>query len=117
MKRASCTICWSRHRRATRASVNACSTLPSTGCVNRECRVVLWTASPNDSARRLFEGRGFRSTMIEMTLELEGDSRPRARSPRRVALPPGLKTRRGSEGSWQVADLVRPRIRIAQCFN
>src|SRR5687767_197865 len=33
-------------------------------------RVVLWTASPNDSARRLFEGRGFRSTMVEMTLEL-----------------------------------------------
>ena len=34
-------------------------------------RVVLWTATPNDSARRLFEGRGFRSTMVEMTLELE----------------------------------------------
>jgi ribosomal protein S18 acetylase RimI-like enzyme len=34
-------------------------------------RVVLWTASPNDSARRLFEGRGFRSTMLEMTLELQ----------------------------------------------
>jgi ribosomal protein S18 acetylase RimI-like enzyme len=33
-------------------------------------RVVLWTATPNDSARRLFEGRGFRSTMTEMTLEL-----------------------------------------------
>ena len=33
-------------------------------------RVVLWTATPNDSARRLFEGRGFRSTMVEMTLEL-----------------------------------------------
>ena len=39
-------------------------------------RVVLWTASPNDSARRLFEGRGFRSTMVEMTLELKDDSRP-----------------------------------------
>ena len=39
-------------------------------------RVVLWTASPNDSARRLFEGRGFRSTMVEMTLELEDGPRP-----------------------------------------
>ena len=34
-------------------------------------RVVLWTATPNDGARRLFEGRGFRSTMVEMTLELD----------------------------------------------
>jgi ribosomal protein S18 acetylase RimI-like enzyme len=34
-------------------------------------RVVLWTAVPNQSARRLFERRGFRSTMIEMTLELD----------------------------------------------
>lgn len=34
-------------------------------------RVVLWTAAPNDTARRMFEGRGFRSTMIEMTLELD----------------------------------------------
>jgi GNAT superfamily N-acetyltransferase len=34
-------------------------------------RVVLWTAAPNDVARRLFERRGFRPTMIEMTLELE----------------------------------------------
>ncbi len=34
-------------------------------------RVVLWTAAPNDIARRLFERRGFRSTMIEMTLELD----------------------------------------------
>jgi hypothetical protein len=33
-------------------------------------RVVLWTAAPNDPARRLFERRGFRSTMVEMTLEL-----------------------------------------------
>src|SRR5688572_20275997 len=33
-------------------------------------RVVLWTASSNDNARRLFERRGFRSTMVEMTLEL-----------------------------------------------
>ena len=34
-------------------------------------RVVLWTAAPNDIARRLFERRGFRPTMIEMTIELE----------------------------------------------
>lgn len=33
-------------------------------------RVVLWTAARNDGARRLFERRGFRSTMVEMTLEL-----------------------------------------------
>lgn len=33
-------------------------------------RVVLWTASPNDMARRLFETRGFTPTMVEMTLEL-----------------------------------------------
>jgi len=39
-------------------------------------RVVLWTATPNDGARRLFEGRGFRSTMIEMTLELDGLAGP-----------------------------------------
>ena len=33
-------------------------------------RVVLGTAAQNDGARRLFERRGFRPTMIEMTLEL-----------------------------------------------
>ena len=33
-------------------------------------RVVLGTAAQNDTARRLFEQRGFRPTMIEMTLEL-----------------------------------------------
>jgi GNAT superfamily N-acetyltransferase len=33
-------------------------------------RVLLWTAAPNDTARRLFERRGFRPTMTEMTLEL-----------------------------------------------
>ena len=32
-------------------------------------RVVLGTAAQNDTARRLFERRGFRPTMIEMTLE------------------------------------------------
>ena len=33
-------------------------------------RVVLGTAAQNDRAQRLFERRGFRPTMIEMTLEL-----------------------------------------------
>jgi ribosomal protein S18 acetylase RimI-like enzyme len=33
-------------------------------------RVVLGTAAQNANARRLFERRGFRPTMIEMTLEL-----------------------------------------------
>jgi ribosomal protein S18 acetylase RimI-like enzyme len=33
-------------------------------------RVVLGTAAKNDRARRLFQRRGFRPTMIEMTLEL-----------------------------------------------
>jgi GNAT superfamily N-acetyltransferase len=33
-------------------------------------RVVLGTAAQNDAARRLFDKRGFRPTMIEMTLEL-----------------------------------------------
>jgi len=33
-------------------------------------RVVLGTAAQNDRARRLFERRGFRPTMVEMTLEL-----------------------------------------------
>jgi GNAT superfamily N-acetyltransferase len=33
-------------------------------------RVMLWTATPNDAARRLFESRGFKATMVEMTLEL-----------------------------------------------
>jgi GNAT superfamily N-acetyltransferase len=34
-------------------------------------RVVLWTAAPNEAAHRLFARRGFRSTMVEMTLELD----------------------------------------------
>jgi GNAT superfamily N-acetyltransferase len=34
-------------------------------------RVVLGTAAQNEPARRLFEHRGFRQTMIEMTLEIE----------------------------------------------
>lgn len=33
-------------------------------------RVVLGTAAQNDTAQRLFKRRGFRPTMIEMTLEL-----------------------------------------------
>lgn len=33
-------------------------------------RVLLWTASPNTRARRLFERLGFRATMTEMTKEL-----------------------------------------------
>ncbi len=33
-------------------------------------RVLLWTAAPNDRARRLFERLGFRPTMVEMTKEL-----------------------------------------------
>ena len=34
-------------------------------------RVLLWTAAPNDTARRLFERLGFRHTMTEMTKELD----------------------------------------------
>ena len=33
-------------------------------------RVMLWTSTSNDAARRLFEQSGFRPTMTEMTLEL-----------------------------------------------
>ena len=33
-------------------------------------RIVLWTASPNEAARRLFERLGFRHTMTEMTREI-----------------------------------------------
>ena len=33
-------------------------------------RVLLGTAAQNETAQRLFERRGFRKTMIEMTLEL-----------------------------------------------
>jgi ribosomal protein S18 acetylase RimI-like enzyme len=33
-------------------------------------RIVLWTAAPNDAARRLFERLGFRHTMTEMTREI-----------------------------------------------
>jgi ribosomal protein S18 acetylase RimI-like enzyme len=34
-------------------------------------RVVLWTATKNEDAQRLFHTLGFRDTMTEMTLELE----------------------------------------------
>ena len=37
-------------------------------------RVVLSTAEKNVAAQRLFEGAGFRRTMIEMTRELDGDA-------------------------------------------
>jgi GNAT superfamily N-acetyltransferase len=33
-------------------------------------RVLLWTAAPNERARRLFEAHGFAATMVEMTREL-----------------------------------------------
>lgn len=33
-------------------------------------RVLLWTATPNAAAQRVFERHGFRSTMIEMTREI-----------------------------------------------
>jgi ribosomal protein S18 acetylase RimI-like enzyme len=33
-------------------------------------RVILWTADPNEAAQRVFAARGFRRTMVEMTLEL-----------------------------------------------
>ena len=35
-------------------------------------RVILWTAAANEAAQRLFRGLGFRNTMLEMTLELDG---------------------------------------------
>lgn len=33
-------------------------------------RVMLWTATPNERGRRLFDRLGFRATMVEMTKEL-----------------------------------------------
>jgi ribosomal protein S18 acetylase RimI-like enzyme len=39
-------------------------------------RVVLSTAERNESARRLFEHMGFRTTMVEMTRELSGPPPP-----------------------------------------
>ncbi|HEY0875627.1 MAG TPA: GNAT family N-acetyltransferase [Vicinamibacterales bacterium] len=34
-------------------------------------RVLLWSAAPNTAAQRLFERKGFRTTMLEMTKELD----------------------------------------------
>jgi GNAT superfamily N-acetyltransferase len=34
-------------------------------------RVLLWTAAPNTAAQRLFERKGFRTTMLEMTTQLD----------------------------------------------
>jgi GNAT superfamily N-acetyltransferase len=39
-------------------------------------RVLLWTAARNEPAQRVFLRKGFRSTMIEMTLELGDDGEP-----------------------------------------
>lgn len=39
-----------------------------------EPRIVLSTAEKNDTAQRLFSRAGFRRTMIEMTLNLDGDA-------------------------------------------
>ncbi len=41
-------------------------------------RVLLWTAARNEDAQRLFVRKGFRGTMIEMTLELPDVDRPGA---------------------------------------
>lgn len=40
-----------------------------------EPRIVLSTAEKNETAQRLFARAGFRRTMIEMTLNLDGDAR------------------------------------------
>jgi ribosomal protein S18 acetylase RimI-like enzyme len=37
-------------------------------------RIVLWTATRNEAAQRLFARAGFRQTMVEMTHEREDDS-------------------------------------------
>jgi ribosomal protein S18 acetylase RimI-like enzyme len=44
-------------------------------------RIVLWTAAPNEAARRLFERLGFRHTVTEMTRE----TRPVVKRPRRAS--------------------------------
>ena len=38
-------------------------------------RVILWSADQNTAAQRLFEGVGFRRTMVELTRELGDDTR------------------------------------------
>jgi ribosomal protein S18 acetylase RimI-like enzyme len=40
-------------------------------------RVMLWTATPNARAHRLFQAAGFRQTMTEMTLEVSASDGPR----------------------------------------
>jgi len=42
-------------------------------------RVILWTASRNDVAQRLFRKAGFRDTMVEMTMELDPQLQGRSR--------------------------------------
>jgi GNAT superfamily N-acetyltransferase len=34
-------------------------------------QIVLWSKSGNEAAQRLFTGLGFRSTMVEMTLDVD----------------------------------------------
>lgn len=41
-------------------------------------RVILWTAAPNEAAHTLFRSLGFRETMVEMTMELDGPMSSRA---------------------------------------
>jgi len=43
-------------------------------------RVVLWSAAGNQAAQRLFDRLGFRRTMVEMALELEGRGAGSARA-------------------------------------
>ena len=37
-------------------------------------RVLLWTAAPNAAAQALFRRLGFRDTMVEMTMEFDGNN-------------------------------------------
>ena len=67
----SSTTCWSRTRRAGSGIGEALLDAAIEWLREQGMpRVVLGTAAQNDTARRLFERRGFRPTMIEMTLEL-----------------------------------------------
>lgn len=52
----------------------ACARLRAKGAP----RVVLLTAIQNEAAQRLFARAGFRTTMLEMTCELDGDARAKA---------------------------------------
>ena len=42
------------------------------GAISRRSCVILWTAAPNQAAQTLFRRLGFRETMVEMTMELDG---------------------------------------------